>query len=74
MGHAYNHADENDQIAMAAVILADKGGGARNMLQKYNGGDGWRPGVCDSYGRVIKADEYASTVLARAAALKGSPV
>ena len=72
MGHAYNHADKNDQIAMAAVILSDKGGSATNMLQKYNGGDNWRPGVCDSYGRTIKADEYASTVVARAQVLRGN--
>jgi hypothetical protein len=71
MGHAYNHASKDDQIAMAAVILADKGGSPTNMLQKYNGGDYWRPGVCDSYGRTIKADEYASTVLARAQAMRG---
>jgi hypothetical protein len=74
MGHAYDHSDPADQVAMAAVILADKGGGPRIMLQKYNGGDNWRPGVCDSYGRVIHADEYASSVLARAAAMKGGPV
>jgi hypothetical protein len=74
MGHAYNHADKDDQIAMAAVILADKGGSDTNMLQKYNGGDNWRPGVCDSYGRVIKADEYASTVLSRAQVMKGRAV
>jgi hypothetical protein len=71
MGHAYNHASKADQVALAAVILADKGGSPANMLQKYNGGDNWRPGVCDSYGRTIKADEYAATVLARARVLKG---
>lgn len=69
MGHAYNHASKADQVAMAAVILADKGGSPTNMLLKYNGGDNWRPGVCDSYGRPIKADEYASTVIARARAM-----
>lgn len=66
MGHAYDHANQKDQVAMAAVILADKGGDSRNMLQKYNGGDNWAPGATDSYGRVIKADEYAATVMARA--------
>lgn len=74
IGHAYNHGSKDDQVAMAALILADKGGSATNMLQKYNGGDNWTPGTCDSYGRIIKADEYASTVLARAKALKGSTV
>ncbi|MDB5104799.1 MAG: peptidoglycan lytic transglycosylase, Glycoside Hydrolase Family 23-like protein [Fibrobacteres bacterium] len=72
MGHAYDHASKDDQVALAAVILADKGGTGANMLQKYNGGDNWKPGTCDSYGRVIKADEYASTVLARAQVLRGS--
>jgi hypothetical protein len=74
MGHAYNHASKDDQIALAGVILADKGGSPTNMLQKYNGGDNWRPGTVDSYGRVIKAEEYASTVLARARFLRGSAV
>lgn len=70
MGHAYDHANPKDQVAMAAVILADKGGDTQNMLQKYNGGDNWAPGTTDSYGRVIKADEYAATVMARADEMK----
>jgi hypothetical protein len=70
MGHAYDHTNPKDQVAMAAVILADKGGDTRNMLQKYNGGDNWAPGTTDSYGRVIKADEYAATVMARAAEMR----
>jgi hypothetical protein len=57
---------------MAAVILADKGGNATNMLQKYNGGDNWKPGTADSYGREIKADEYAASVTARAEEMKKS--
>ncbi|MET0350053.1 MAG: transglycosylase SLT domain-containing protein, partial [Rhizobacter sp.] len=72
MGHAYDHANQKDQIAMAGVILADKGGDTKNMLQKYNGGDNWVPGTTDSYGREIKAQEYAATVMARAEAMKGS--
>jgi soluble lytic murein transglycosylase-like protein len=48
MGHAYDHNDPKDQVAMAGVILADKGGDATNMLQKYNGGDHWAPGATDS--------------------------
>ncbi len=72
IGHAYDHGSKQDQVDMAAVILADKGGGDANMLQKYNGGDGWKPGVTDSYGREIKAGEYAESVLARAEAMKGS--
>ncbi len=74
MGHAYDHNNQKDQIAMAGVILASKGGDTRNMLQKYNGGDNWTPGTTDSYGRVIKADEYASTVLAKAQEMKGAAV
>ncbi len=70
MGHAYNHASKADQVAMAAVIISDKGGTVTNMLQKYNGGDNWKPGTCDSYGREIKAAEYASTVIARAKAMQ----
>jgi len=74
MGHAYDHNNQKDQIAMAGVILASKGGDTKNMLQKYNGGDNWAPGATDSYGRVIKADEYASTVLSRAQEMKGAAV
>ncbi|UXH80452.1 transglycosylase SLT domain-containing protein [Roseateles amylovorans] len=70
MGHAYDHGDPKDQIAMAGVILADKGGDATNMLQKYNGGDNWAPGATDSYGREIKAAEYAASVQARAQQMK----
>ncbi|RQP25549.1 lysozyme family protein [Piscinibacter terrae] len=66
MGHAYDHSSQKDQIAMAAVIEADKGGSTTNMLEKYNGGDNWAPGATDSYGRQIKADEYAASVTARA--------
>jgi hypothetical protein len=72
MGHAYDHNDPKDQVAMAGVILADKGGDATNMLQKYNGGDNWAPGATDSYGREIKAAEYASSVLARAQQMKAA--
>jgi len=72
MGHAYDHGNPKDQIAMAGVILADKGGDASNMLQKYNGGDNWSPGTTDSYGRVIKADVYASEVLAKAQQMKAA--
>ncbi|WP_431289221.1 transglycosylase SLT domain-containing protein [Roseateles chitinivorans] len=72
MGHAYDHNDPKDQIAMAGVILADKGGDATNMLQKYNGGDNWAPGATDSYGREIKAAEYASSVLAKAQQMKAA--
>ncbi len=72
IGHAYNHGSKEDQVEMAAVILADKGGTDLNLLEKYNGGDGWKPGATDSYGREIKADEYAASVIARAAAMKGS--
>ncbi|MDH0866023.1 transglycosylase SLT domain-containing protein [Mitsuaria sp. GD03876] len=72
MGHAYDHNDPKDQIAMAGVILADKGGDATNMLQKYNGGDNWTPGTTDSYGREIKANEYAASVLAKAQQMKAA--
>lgn len=72
MGHAYDHGDPKDQIAMAGVILADKGGDATNMLQKYNGGDNWTPGTTDSYGREIKANEYAASVLAKAQQMKAA--
>lgn len=72
MGHAYDHNDPKDQVAMAGVILADKGGDATNMLQKYNGGDNWTPGTTDSYGREIKANEYAASVVARAEQMKKS--
>ncbi|WP_067269923.1 transglycosylase SLT domain-containing protein [Mitsuaria sp. 7] len=72
MGHAYDHNDPKDQVAMAGVILADKGGDATNMLQKYNGGDNWTPGATDSYGREIKATEYASSVLAKAQQMKAA--
>ena len=70
MGHAYDHSSNQDQVSMTAVILADKGGSVTNMLQKYNGGDNWKPGTTDSYGREIKADEYAARVSARAEAMK----
>jgi soluble lytic murein transglycosylase-like protein len=70
MGHAYDHSSQKDQVAMAGVILADKGGSSTNMLQKYNGGDNWTPGTADSYGRPIKADEYAASVVARAEQMK----
>jgi hypothetical protein len=70
MGHAYDHSSQKDQIAMAAVIEADKGGSTTNMLEKYNGGDNWAPGATDSYGRQIKADEYAASVTARAEQMK----
>lgn len=66
MGHPYDHTSAADQVAMAAVILADKGGSDTNMLQKYNGGDYWTVGARDSYGREIKAGEYAMWVLGRA--------
>jgi hypothetical protein len=72
MGHAYDHNSEADQVAMAGVILADKGGSTTNKLMKYNGGDNWQPGVTDSYGRVIEADKYAATVEARARELRAS--
>lgn len=72
IGHAYIHGNKEDQVAMAALILAEKGGSTTNMLQKYNGGDNWVPGTCDSYGREIKAQEYAACVIARAAEMKGS--
>jgi hypothetical protein len=72
MGHAYDHSSEADQVAMAGVILADKGGSTTNKLQKYNGGDNWQPGVTDSYGRVIEADQYAASVEARARELRAS--
>lgn len=71
MGHAYDHNNVKDQIAMAAVILADKGGSEANMLQKYNGGDNWVPGTTDSYGRPILADQYAAKVSASAAEMRG---
>ncbi|GEM_PF-4185958 len=74
MGHAYNHASKQDQVALAAVILADKGGSATNMLQKYNGGDNWKPGTCDSYGREIQAGAYARIVVAHAEAMKKGAV
>ncbi|MGY2291665.1 transglycosylase SLT domain-containing protein [Pseudomonas sp. SDO528_S397] len=61
-GHAYNHGSQADQVAMAALIMGSKGGDTTSQLQKYNGGDNWKPGATDSYGRVIKADEYASSV------------
>lgn len=72
MGHSYDHGSKKDQVAMAAVILTEKGGDTTNMLQKYNGGDNWKPGTADSYGREIKADEYAATVSARAEEMKKS--
>ncbi|BBP77432.1 lytic transglycosylase domain-containing protein [Pseudomonas gingeri NCPPB 3146 = LMG 5327] len=61
-GHAYNHGSQSDQVAMAALIMGSKGGDTTSQLQKYNGGDNWKPGATDSYGRVIKADEYAASV------------
>jgi hypothetical protein len=70
MGHAYDHSSVKDQIAMAAVILKDKGGSATNMLEKYNGGDNWAPGATDSYGRPILADQYAAKVQASAEQMK----
>ena len=70
MGHAYDHGNVKDQIAMAAVILKDKGGSATNMLEKYNGGDNWKPGTTDSYGRPILADQYAAKVSASAEQMK----
>ncbi|AEG94077.1 transglycosylase SLT domain-containing protein [Ramlibacter tataouinensis] len=72
MGHAYDHADEKDQVALAAVILADKGGDLTSRLMKYNGGDNWAPGATDSYGRVIEADKYAAAVIARADEMRKS--
>lgn len=72
MGHAYDHSSEADQVAMAGVILADKGGSTTNKLQKYNGGDNWQPGATDSYGRVIEADKYAASVEARAREMRAS--
>lgn len=72
IGHAYNHNNKEDQVSMAALILAEKGGSSTNMLQKYNGGDNWVPGTCDSYGREIKAQEYAASVIARAAEMRNS--
>ena len=72
MGHAYDHGNVKDQIAMAGVILADKGGSATNMLQKYNGGDNWAPGATDSYGRPILADQYAAKVSASAEEMRKS--
>lgn len=72
MGHAYDHNNPKDQIAMAGVILADKGGDATNMLQKYNGGDNWTPGSSDSYQRQTQPIEYASTVIARAEQMKAA--
>lgn len=70
MGHPYDHSNVKDQIAMAAVILADKGGSEANMLQKYNGGDNWVPGTVDSYNRPILADQYAAKVSASAAQMR----
>jgi hypothetical protein len=70
MGHSYDHSNVKDQIAMAAVILADKGGSEANMLQKYNGGDNWVPGTTDSYNRPILADQYAAKVSASAAQMR----
>ncbi len=61
-GHAYNHGSQSDQVAMAALIMGSKGGDTTSQLQKYNGGDNWKPGATDSYGRVIKADQYAISV------------
>lgn len=69
MHHAYDNS-RKDQIAMAAVIEEDKGGSTANKLEKYNGGDNWAPGATDSYGRQIKADEYAASVMARAEQMK----
>lgn len=62
MGHAYNQGSQSDQVEMAALIMSSKGGDTTAQLQKYNGGDNWKPGATDSYGRVIKADEYAASV------------
>ncbi|SFQ03995.1 transglycosylase SLT domain-containing protein [Variovorax sp. 770b2] len=72
MGHAYDHSNVKDQIALAGVILADHGGSATNMLQKYNGGPNWKPGATDIYGRVIHPEEYAAKVLASAREMKSS--
>lgn len=74
MGHAYDHASKSDQVAMAAVIIASKGGSALEALQKYNGGDNWKPGTTDSYGRPIEAAEYATKVLKRAEDMKAGSV
>ena len=69
-GREYNHGSELDQVTMAGVILGDKGGDTATNLRKYNGGDNWYPGATDSYGRVIRADEYASSVASRANELR----
>ncbi|WLG43213.1 transglycosylase SLT domain-containing protein [Pseudomonas sp. FP1740] len=72
MGHAYNHGRQSDQVAMAALIMGSKGGDTTAQLQKYNGGDNWKPGATDSYGRVIKANEYAASVKNIAQQLRNS--
>lgn len=72
MGHAYNHGRQSDQVAMAALIMGSKSGGTTAQLQKYNGGDNWKPGATDSYGRVIKANEYAASVKNIAQQLRNS--
>jgi soluble lytic murein transglycosylase-like protein len=69
-GHAYDNNNPKDQVLLAALILSDKGGDSRNELEKYNGGDDWKPGDKDSYGRVIQAGQYASAVLERAQQMK----
>jgi len=71
-GHSYNHNSQSDQVAMAAMIVSSKSGDIIEKLQKYNGGDNWRPGATDSYGRVIKAEEYAANVNEIAATLRKS--
>ena len=66
-GHAYNHGDFQDQVYMGAMILNDsikQFGNIYNGLLHYNGGPNWYPGVTDSYGRPILADQYANAVYA----------
>lgn len=70
MGHAYNHSSQSDQVAMAALIMSSKGGDTTAQLQKYNGGDNWKPGATDSYGRVIEANKYADSVMGTAQLLR----
>jgi hypothetical protein len=71
IGHAYNHNDPKDQVALAAVIMASKGGNTWTQLVKYNGGDNWQPGARDSYGREIHAETYANAVMRRTREMQG---
>lgn len=70
-GHSYDHDNLKDQAKMGALIVTSKGGDdMRTNLMKYNGGDNYQPGVKDSYGRPIMADQYADKVMSMASEMR----